>query len=186
MSSGTRIRTRHGEFWKRPHSAVFGKLTHLLVRLLRYAVALCPPRQVSWSSPPPTPPLSGFQKSAGQGRRLLNRTSPDLATANALSTTPASATRARGQRWRIRLRGGTAHEKPVEVGWQPVRLIGRRAGHRVLLKAFLHNKYFLACPKHGRSGHQGASCPSACAIGLTTVIRFDRWYKWERSVDLPD
>jgi hypothetical protein len=23
----------------------------------------------------------------------------------------------------------------------------------------------------------GASCPSDCAIGLTTVIRFDRWYK---------
>ncbi len=23
----------------------------------------------------------------------------------------------------------------------------------------------------------GESCPSDCAIGLTTVIRFDRWYK---------
>ncbi len=23
----------------------------------------------------------------------------------------------------------------------------------------------------------GASCPSDCAIGLTTVSRFDRWYK---------
>jgi hypothetical protein len=24
----------------------------------------------------------------------------------------------------------------------------------------------------------GASCPSDCAIGLTTVIRFDRWYNF--------
>ena len=54
---------------------------------------------------------------------VSKRTSPGSATASALSTTPDSATRARGQRWRIRLRGGMAPaRRPVEVGCQPARL----------------------------------------------------------------